>query len=158
MLTLAVMVGIATILAGLLSLITTSYRSTASLEKARNRQYAADAAVEQAIQTLRTDPSVGAQNRGLVGANCGPSRPFFTPTPAVINNVTIRVDCQGQPQLVQDTSGTFVLQRNVVFAACEDTGVACTDATTLLTAKVNFATNAAGAVTGVFVQSWSVTR
>ena len=53
-----------------------------------------------------------------------------------------------------------VIERNVIFLACvapaPTAAPACTDTNAIIKAKVNFPTNAAGAVSGAFVQSWSV--
>jgi hypothetical protein len=53
--------------------------------------------------------------------------------------------------------GLLLRQRNVIFNACVDTGVACTDETTIVSAQVNFAQQG-GVVTGTYIQSWSVNK
>ena len=149
------MLAMSGVIGGLVTFVTSSTLSSVSLQRTRDRQYAADAAVEQAIRFVHTDTTTNA----FVGSYCSTQsgRQFLTPTPATINNVRIRVDCIGAPVPVLDDLNRVVIQRNVIFLACVVNGTtACTDATAILTAKVNFPTNAAGAVVGSFVQSWSV--
>lgn len=152
---LAVMLAISGILGGLVTLVTSSTKVAVRLREARAEEYAADAAVEQAIRAVQDDT----QGRGLIGNICTSTGvdPFFLPRPAVINGVAIRVDCAGDPASSLDALYRVVILRNVVFTACVDSGTACTDTTAIIQAKVNFPTNAAGVVTGAFIQSWSVT-
>jgi hypothetical protein len=77
-------------------------------------------------------------------------------TPPQLNNVRIRVDCTNVPTL---TINGFV-QRNVIFTSCVDTGAACTDATTIVRAQVNYEALDAETptVTKTYVQAWSVNR
>jgi hypothetical protein len=129
-----------------LALITTSMHDRAALDPIRNRQYAADGAAESAIARVRTVSSPGP---GL--APCG--GPYTYPP---LNSVAIHVDCTNVPTL---TTGGF-LQRNVIFTACVDTGVACTDSTAIVRAQVNYEATSATAptITRTYVQSWSVNR
>ena len=151
-LALAVMLAMSGIIGGLVTFVTTSDRVAVNLTLKRNRQYAADGAVEQAIRAVQTDTTMN----GLLGTTCPFASGHFNPA-APINGVSIRVDCAGAAVPVLDGLNRVVLERNVVFLACVDMNVACTDATAILRAKVNFPTNAAGALIGSFVQSWSVT-
>ena len=151
-LALAVMLAMGGIVGGLVTFIESSNRSAINLQATRNRQYAADAAIEQVIRYVQTEPT----NRALVGSYCSTSRQFFTPSPATINGYAVRVDCAGAPTPILDSANRVVIERNVLFVACLDTGVPCSDADAIIRAKVNFPTNAAGTVIGSFVQSWSV--
>jgi Tfp pilus assembly protein PilX len=129
-----------------LALITTSMHDRAALDPIRDRQYAADGAVESAIARVRTTASPGP---GL--APCG--GPYAYPA---LNNVAIHVDCVNAPTL---TRGGF-LQRDVIFTACIDAGVACTDSTAIVRTQINYeaASPTAPTITRTYVQSWSVNR
>jgi type II secretory pathway component PulK len=131
--------------AGLLAFITTSVGHRAPLDSIRNRQYAADGAVEQAVASLRT-------SLPAIGSVC----PTYI-TSTAINGNTIRVDCQDARVLVA-SQGVILEQRNFVFTACVSTGVACTDSTSIVRAQVNFEKSGTGAVTTTYVQSWSVNQ
>ena len=73
-----------------------------------------------------------------------------------INDLTVRVDWQAACTVVRGSDGIVVAQRNVIFAACEDTGSTCVDEAVIVRAQVNFRDDAAGDVSATFVQSWSV--
>jgi Tfp pilus assembly protein PilX len=145
-LAIGVMVVIGMIATTSLALITTSLHARANLDPIRDRQYAADGAVESAIATVRTvaDPGPGL-------ASCG--GPYTYPA---VNGVAIRVVCANAPTLTT----TGYLQRNVIFTACVDTGAVCTDSTAIVRAQVNYeaASITAPTITRTYVQSWSVNR
>ncbi len=143
-LAIGVMVVIGLIATTSLALITTSVNGRATLDAVRNRQYAADGAVEATIAHVRTVSSPGL-------GPCG--GPYTYPA---LNKVAIHVDCVNVPTLT--TSGA--LQRNVVFTACIDTGVLCTDSSAIVRAQVNYeATSISNpTITRTYVQSWSVNR
>jgi hypothetical protein len=157
-LVLGLVVLVSALLGGLLSFITTTVSGRVPLDAARSRHYAADGAVEYAISQVRDMP-----NHNTVVAPIRPRRPAEDPCGPYnhsLNSVAIRVDCTNALRLVL-ADGFVVTQRNVIFAACVDTGVACTDATTIIRAQVNFETpeSAAGValpITRTYVQSWSV--
>ena len=155
-LALAVMLAVGGIMSGLITFLETSFKTSLSLEVSRNRQYAADAGVEQAIRFVQDDTT----NRALLGTYCksGPPGPFVPAAP--INGYNVRVDCQGAPSAILDSLNRTVIERNVIFLACvapaPTAAPACTNTNAVIKAKVNFPTNAAGAVSGAFVQSWSV--
>lgn len=136
---------ISAIAGGLAALIATSFENRSSLEGLRNRQYAADAAIQDAITQVRT-----VTDRSLPVTCAG-----FTTN---LNSVTIRVDCAKAYGIAPGTDNLVLSQRNVIFNACLDTGSACTDASTIIRAQVSFEQLYAGAVTTTFVQSWSVNR
>ena len=127
------------------------------LQASRNRQYAADGGVEQAIRAVQDDQT----SRALIGTNCfagTPPLPFIAEAP--INGYNVRVDCQGAPSAILDSLNRTVIERNVIFLACvakvPTAAPVCTNNNAIIKAKVNFPTDASGAVSGAFVQSWSV--
>jgi hypothetical protein len=139
---------IGAISAGLAGLITSSSNNRVSLQALRNREYAADGAVEEAVAAVRgLDRSSSASCSTVDGTSS-----------STINNLSVRVDWQAACTVVRGTDGIVVAQRNVIFAACEDTGSACLDAAVILRAQVNFRDDSSGTVAGTFVQSWSVNR
>jgi hypothetical protein len=142
------------VVVGGVSLATLSYITNGSnqrrlLEKARNREYAADGAVEQAITRVRGLPAPGP----AVAPCAAPG----VPDVHSLNGFNIRVDCQNAPGL----TASGLLQRNVIFTACEVSGsTRCSDGNSIVRAQVNFQTRSALAsdVTRTWVQSWSVNR
>jgi hypothetical protein len=137
---------------GLVSLATTGLNNRGSLQLVRDRQYAADAGITQAI----------ADTRALAPASCtvGTGSNIYQTAP-IPNNVAIRVDWDNAcaTNTVKSSDGTFFPQRNVVFSACVNpaTNVRCDAADVIIRAQVNFEP-ASGAVTKTYVQSWSVNR
>ena len=152
LLTIAFVVMIGAIVGGLAGLVTSGLNNTVTLERLRDRQYAADGAIENAIADVRTA--------------MGGSDPFDpcvakTPKPAVLtelNQVKIRVDWRGACGVVQGAAGFVLLQRNVVFTACLDVGETCTAGMTIVSAQVNFEQGDTGPVQSTVIQSWSVDR
>jgi hypothetical protein len=139
-----VLVGVVT--TALLSSLTSSVNQRTTLDKVRDRQYAADAAVERDIARVR---GLGAPGAGLVA--CGGPQTY-----SGVNAVTIRVECTNVPTLTR----TGYIQRNVVFTSCVDTGAACTSAKTIVRAQVNYeaADAETPAITKTYIQSWTVAR
>lgn len=146
------MVGL--ISAGLLALATSGLNNRTTLQTLRNRQYAADGAIEQAISQVR-------------GLTCLSANGFIVDSS--LNGFAIRVDwinaCgvvqsgdRGTTAAASSSDGTVAAQRNVVFSACESTGAACDPTKVIVRATVDFQQAAAGAVTKTYVQSWSVNR
>jgi hypothetical protein len=70
----------------------------------------------------------------------------------------MRVDWEAACTVVRADDGTVVMQRNIVFAACDDSGTTCAPEAVVIRAQVNFRDDPSGAVTGTAVQSWSVSR
>ncbi|HEY0519762.1 MAG TPA: hypothetical protein VGC84_09755 [Ilumatobacteraceae bacterium] len=141
-----VMVG--AISGGLASLATSGLNNRNTLEVIRNREYAADGAIENAIAQVRT--STCASTAGTL-------------VDASMNAVSIRVDWLNACGVVQSPDGSVVAQRNVIFTACVDISSPCSDtavpvAPVIIRAQVNFEQPLGGAVTKTFVQSWSVNR
>jgi hypothetical protein len=142
-LALGVMVMVGAIAAGLLGFIATSVRGRPDLDEIRNRQYAADSAIEISISEVREQ----VDSPGL--SDCQ--------GPRYVAELGITVECRNVPQL---TSSGY-LQRNVVFTACEG-NAACVPATTVIRAQVNYESLSASAtsadIIGTNIQSWSVLR
>lgn len=142
------MVVVGGIVGGTLAMVSSGLKNRVKLDEARDREYAADAAIEYAIAQVRT---TGASGPGL--SSCGTP---LTYTPEAGN--TMRVDCTNVPTL------TFggLLQRNVVFNACvASLGAPCNDANSVIRAQVNFETTGGGTsvvTTRTWVQSWSVNK
>lgn len=137
---------IGSIAAGLSALVTSSTNNRLTLTDARDRQYAADGAIEEAIVAVRL------LDRATNGS-CGAAAGNRTST---LNGYTIRVDWQNVCGVVRTGAGELVAQRNVVFSACVDEGASCTEQDVVVRAQVNFEQAATGAVTRTWVQSWSV--
>lgn len=148
--------------AGVVSSVATGLNGRTVLDRLRNREYAADGAVEYAIASVRQlkldDPD---NPGGPAVADCGPNNHYSRKGPDALNGIDIWVDCSNQRTLVDG-----LLQRNVVFTACVDTGFVddgnpkCAGAT-IVRAQVNYQAKSAGAlmvVTRTWVQSWSVNR
>lgn len=141
-----VMIG--AIAGGLAGLATSGVSNRTTLGLVRNREYAADGAIENAISQVRL-------------LTCASPSGFITD--ATLNSVSIRVDWVNACGVVQITDGSIVAQRNVIFAACLNTGSPCSDiavpaAPVIIRAQVNFQQGPVGAVTKTYVQSWSVDR
>lgn len=139
---------IGAITAGLSSLVTSSMNNRLSLTQVRNREYAADGAVEDAIVAVRSGIDADGATCASVGGN----------TSSTANSVAIRVDWHPTCATLLGTEGVPVVQHNVVFAACLDTGVSCAPADVIIHAQVNFELDASGDVGHTYVQSWSVDR
>lgn len=140
------MVLIGAIAAGLSSLVTSSNYHRLTLDVVRDRQYAADGAIEEAITSVRF---LDRSSDGSCEATAGNSV-------TAINDLKIRVDWENVCGVVRTVSGELVAQRNVVFSACVDTGVACPERSVIVRAQVNFEQADSGEVTRTWVQSWSV--
>lgn len=133
---------------GLVGLATSSLNNRHTLEILRNREYAADGAIENAISQVRQF-TCASDNDSI--------------TDSSMNDVTIRVDWVNACGVAQITDGSLVSQRNVIFTACLDTGSPCSDTAdpavpVIIRAQVNFQEAFGGAVTKTYVQFWSVNR
>jgi hypothetical protein len=157
MLAIAFMLAIGAISGAVLSTVSSGVNHRNALDSIRNREYSADGGVEYAIAQVRQLTS--GDGVGIVA--CGPGN-HYSPPP--LNSITVRVDCQNAPAVTRgSTQGGIaqagILQRNVIFSACIDTGSPCTDATTIVRAQVNFqASGTPLVVSGTTVQSWSVNQ
>lgn len=143
-LALSFMVLIGVVTSALLSSLISSVSGRAVLDDVRNRQYAADAAVEMDIARVR---AIGGD--GPAVAACGGFHTY-----SGLNGKTIRVECTDIP-----IGGAF-FQRNVVFNSCVNTGAACAAAATIVRAQVNYeaATIHSPVITKTYIQSWTVSR
>ncbi len=138
-----VMIGL--ISGGLAALATTSLNSRTTLESVRDRQFAADGMIEQAITQVRL-LNCSSPNASILGT---------------LNQVPIRVEYVNacDPTSVRSSDGISYPQRNVIFTACVDLGggAACLAANVIIRAQVNFEPSA-GTVTKTYIQSWNVNR
>ncbi len=142
------MVLIGAIAAGLSSLVMSSNFNRLSLVIVRDRQYAADGAIEEAITAVRF---LDRFRDGSCEASAGNNT-------SDLNELRIRVDWENVCGVVRTSSGELVAQRNVIFSACPDTGDVCRDDEVIVRAQVNFEQAETGEVTRTWVQSWSVLR
>jgi hypothetical protein len=130
---------------GLAGIATSSLNNRRTLEIARDREYAADGAIETAISLAR-------------GFTCTPINGAF---PGVTTDIVpIRVEWTNACGSIPNSDGvTTYPQRNVIFVACVDRPVvaACATAAVIIRAQVNFEP-ASGTVNKTFVQSWNVNR
>jgi hypothetical protein len=135
---------------GLIGLATTGLNNRSTLQMVRDRQYAADAAINQAIADARGRTPVTPCTAGT-----------GTTTYPILNGVSIRVDWDNScvNNKVKSSDGTFFPQRNIIFSAfCGNTAAAnCNFTDVIIRAQVNFEP-ASGTPTKTYVQSWSVTR
>lgn len=143
-LALSFMVLIGVVTSALLSSLITSVSDRAVLDDLRNRQYAADAAVEMDIARVRALPGDGPAVTACGGFH----------TYSGLNGKTIRVECTDIP------IGTAFFQRNVVFSSCLNTGAACAANATIVRAQVNYeaSTIHSPVITKTYIQSWTVSR
>lgn len=130
--------------AGLAGIATTSLNDRSNLEAVRNREYAADGAVEEAVARVRAVQS------------CTPSSGSIVDSSIVATGITVDwlTVC---PAVTTSDATTSYNQRNVIFSACEGTVTPCDPAKVIVRAQVNFEP-AAGPVTKTYIQSWSVKR
>lgn len=141
-----VMVG--AISAGLASLVTSSMNNRGTLEIVRNRQYAADGAIEEAVSRVRS------QSGTALTACASPAGTVVD----TLNSIAIRVDWHNSCGVVSSPLGTLVAQRNVTFTACLNTPQSCAEVDVIIRAQVNFEQATVGPVTKTYVQTWSVNR
>jgi Tfp pilus assembly protein PilX len=146
--TIGFVVMIGSIAGGLAGLVTSSMNNRATLAQQRDRQYAADAAIEEAITVVR-------QTKQNTNEACATAPGTLSTS---LNRVTVRVDWRNACTVVRGADGTVVAQRNVIFAACVDTGRTCTEESVIVRAQVNFEQGLGSAVQRTTVQSWSVNR
>jgi hypothetical protein len=140
-----VMIG--AIAAGLTAMVTSGVGNRAALEQIRDRQYAADGAVEDAVAETRVLLDVGKFTCG--DASAGSTR---------MNDVDVRVELVVTCTAVLGDDGFPVVQMSGAFVACEDRRTACEAADVVVRTLVAFETDAGGRVVGTSVRSWSVLR
>jgi hypothetical protein len=134
---------------GVITLVSSASTGRVALDNTRDREYAADGAIEGAIAQVRLNMTSGSA--------LNPCNPL--PPPPPMNNVTMHVTCAFAPTLTT----TRYLQRNVIFTAqCANPYTAqCPNGNVILRAQVNYAssslaTDTSIVVTRTYVQSWSV--
>lgn len=155
-LVIALILMVGTISAGLAALVSSSLTDHGSLERSRNREYSADGAVEYAIAQVRAIAGSPLEACARPGDWFASTRNGTTTAMPVLNGIPIRVDWDNACGAVLGVDGSVVVQRNVVFAACADTGARCVPAAVVVRAQVNFEQLASGPVTATYVQTWSV--
>jgi hypothetical protein len=149
-LAIAFMVVVGAIAASLFTPLNSGLSNRNTLDDARNREYAADGAIQMAIADVRTN--MPANNGVFSGAGfdtCGPYTGYS------LNGFGIRVDCA--PKSTTSISG--FLQRDVVFTAYCVSGTNCNSAAPIIRTQVNYESAGAGAsyqVTHTYIRSWSV--
>jgi hypothetical protein len=126
--------------AGLSALATTSVHNQGTLVLIRNREYAADGAIEEAISEVR-------------GHTCTSDTPTIFDT---LNGVAIKVEYLNACGFVLSADGNIAEQRNVIFeASCAvQSSANCNSHEVIIRAQVNFQQNPVR----TYVQSWSVNR
>jgi hypothetical protein len=132
---------------GLASLATSGLNNRTTIETVRDREFAADAVIENAITQVRA-------------FTCATASTVIQET---VNSIPIRVDWANACGSVTGSDGVAVVQRNVIFTACLDTSAACNDSDAglandvIIRAQINFEP-AAGSVVRTYVQSWNIKR
>ena len=142
------MVVIGAIGGAVLSSLTSGLSSRVALDHARDREYAADAAIQAAVAQIRRIPASQTYS--------GPGQPCPTiPNQPPLNGVTIHTDCVGAPAVTRD----LYRQLNVIFTTCEGTTGPCAPAKVIIRAQINFQAVGSGAslrIQRTWVQAWSV--
>ncbi|MCU1364675.1 MAG: hypothetical protein JWN39_314 [Ilumatobacteraceae bacterium] len=141
-----VMIGAIT--AGLASLVTSGVQNQVTLIAVRDRQYAADGAIETAVAHVRAAITSAGSGCTSVAAS----------TVVHLNGLDVHVDWRDACGVTRTDDGLVVAQRGVAFDSCIDTGAPCVDANVIIRALVDFDQDASGAVTHTAVQSWSVVQ
>jgi hypothetical protein len=144
--------------AGVTTSVTSGLNASGVLATARDREYAAEGAIDDAVVHVRqTNP---ASSIGLT--SCGPF--LYTLPLQGSKKIDIRVDCSPAPEVTADLSA----RNNVIFVACIDdhSNDAC-DATVgsaipapaIIRTQINYqvsGTGPASQVTRTYAQAWSV--
>lgn len=138
---------ISMIAAGLTAMVTSGVGNRAILESVRNRQYAADGAVEEAIATLVDELATD-------GVACGLERAQRTNANAMDIRVETLVTCGA----VSGQDGLPEVQLSGVFSACPETGRQCAPEDVIVRAFVGFELDSDGSPLNTSVHSWSVLR
>jgi Tfp pilus assembly protein PilX len=142
------MVLVGLIVGALSTLITSGVGDSVNLKNARNRQYAADAAVQQDMVQLRT---------ALVG-NANPTWCSAAHTYSDAGTPSIKVACTSPTFSLSFSNGVIYAKRNVSFLACTDTSVACSDSSPTLALRAEVTFSKIGNAVTTYVQSWSVIK
>src|SRR5262249_11990702 len=151
-LVLGFMVVVGAIGAAVIGNLSSGLNQRVALDKARDREYAADAAIQNGVGVIRAIPASSTYAR--------PGLSVCSLADYTFNGLTMHVDCVGVPTVTR--SG--YLQRNVDFTACLASDVAagaCPSAKIIIRAQVNFQAVGSFASLNIqrtWVQSWSVNR
>jgi Tfp pilus assembly protein PilX len=133
-----------------LSMLTSGLGNRITLDQARDREYAADGAIQAAVAQIRAIPA--SQSYAGPGQPC-PAIPDHT-----LNGVTIHTDCVGAPAVTR----ALIRQLNVIFTTCSSgdvTAGSCPAAKVIIRAQINFQAVGTGAdltIQRTWVQAWSV--
>jgi hypothetical protein len=144
-LAIAFVVTIGAVLAGLTALVTSGVGDRRSIERLRDRDYAAEGAIELAIAELRNTPPAA--------HTCAAAEPSSTTS---INGITIRVERDVRCSVARGDDGIPVALRRLVLSSCVDHGVACTSTETVVRAEVDLVSGADATTTEPIVRSWVV--
>jgi hypothetical protein len=147
------MVFVGLISAALATQLASSSITRIALDRARNRQYAADGAIEWDIGQVRSYMTNTSATAPCPGANS------TRVPPTVLNGVPIQVDCSYN----QTFTLSLFVQRDATFTAClpQPGNAKCPASAVIIKAQVNFASqNAPGDTTitvdKTYIQTWSV--
>jgi hypothetical protein len=141
------MVMIGAMAAGLTAMVTSGVGNRMALDDIRDRQYAADGAVEQAVASMRAGIAAGT----VACAGTATTR-------ATLNSVPARVDATAGCVAVTGSDGLPVRQFVGRFSACVDSGQPCAATTAIVSATVAYQLDASGQLVTTSVRSWSVLR
>ena len=144
------MVVIGAVSGAVLSALTSGLGNRVALDDARNREYAADGAIQAAVAQIRAIPASQTYT--------GPGQPCPTIPDHTLDGVTIHTDCVSAPAVTRD----LYRQLNVIFATCRSGDVSagvCPDPKVIIRAQVNFQAVGSGVslqIQRTWVQAWSV--
>ena len=148
------MVVIGAVSGAVLSMLTSGLHVRTALDSARDREYAADGAIQAAISQIYL---LANTSHVVPGQPCPATLPDH-----ILNNdghnVTIHTDCVGAPAVTRQ----LYRQMNVIFVTCaknDASGGVCPDAKVIIRAQINFQAIGSGAslqIQRTWVQAWSV--
>jgi hypothetical protein len=141
------MVVIGAVSGAVLSMLTSGLSNRVALDGARDREYAADGAIQAAVAQIRAIPASQTY--------AGPGLPCPAISNHQLNGVTIHTDCVAAPAVTRDLYRQF----NVIFTTCAGTTGPCPNAKVIIRAQVNFQAIGSGAslqIQRTWVQAWSV--
>jgi FlaG/FlaF family flagellin (archaellin) len=143
------MVVVSAIGGGVLASISSGIHDGAALAQARNREYAADAAIETSIARVRVVNESGSSPTGWPACGSDPTYTFEHDP-----SVDIHVVCVNQPTVAGVPTGSLASQNDVTFNACLASAPSCTSSNAIISADVNFQKSGSNVSTNVL--SWSV--
>lgn len=147
------MVLVGLVSAGLATQLATSSMTRVALDKARNREYAADAAILTNIAQVRDNITHG---KALPSPGPDPCLPKVFQT---LNLIPIQVDCS----YTRTTTLSGFVQRDATFVACPEQsgGGTCPASAVIIRAQVNYGSpnppsDPSISVSKTYIQTWSV--